>query len=142
MIIDMFKGRYCFLSNFSSGDVVIHGVTFKTAEHAYQFFKSKNILEQQQIRNADTPGQAKRLGRKVTIRDNWEEIKINVMRDVLASKFSEGSSLAGYLLDTGDAELVEGNNWGDRFWGKVDGVGLNWLGRLLMERREILEEIG
>lgn len=142
MTITRFRGRYRFLSNFSYCDLVMNnGMKFKTAEHAYQSFKTKDPSEFQQIKEADTPGQAKRLGRHVNLKDNWEDIRVSVMRDVIAAKFEEGSSLADYLLDTGDEELIEGNNWGDKFWGQVDGIGLNFLGKLLMERRVMLKEM-
>jgi predicted NAD-dependent protein-ADP-ribosyltransferase YbiA (DUF1768 family) len=65
-------------------------------------------------------------------------VKVDVMRDLIAQKFAVGSELADRLLATGDQELVEGNTWGDTFWGVCDGVGENWLGRLLMERRAAL----
>jgi len=69
------------------------------------------------------------------MRNDWEEVKVSVMRDLIRQKFKPGSELSDRLLDTGDWLLEEGNTWGDTFWGVCDGVGENWLGRLLMERR-------
>lgn len=73
------------------------------------------------------------------MREDWEAIKIDVMRYCLQEKFSAGSDLAAKLIATGDCELVEGNTWGDVFWGVCRGTGENRLGRLLMERREELK---
>ena len=81
-------------------------------------------------------GRAKRLGR-VELRSDWEEVKIEVMREVLRCKFSQNPDLKAKLIATGDAELIEGNNWNDRFWGVCRGVGQNHLGRLLMELRAV-----
>lgn len=72
------------------------------------------------------------------MRENWDHIKITVMREVIAQKF-EDPDLRDFLLSTGTQTLIEGNTWGDKFWGVCGGVGLNNLGRLLMERRQILQ---
>ena len=62
------------------------------------------------------------------------------MRDLIHQKFSN-ENLKIKLLNTKDAILIEENYWGDYFWGKVNGKGLNWLGKILMEEREnILKE--
>ena len=80
-----------------------------------------------------TPGEAKRLGRSLALRSGWDGMRVEVMRALLRVKFRPGSVLAGRLLATGAAELVEVNTWGDRWWGVCGGVGENRLGRLLME---------
>ena len=80
-------------------------------------------------------GQAKRLGKRVELRPDWEDVKIDIMRQVLKSKFTQNPELKAKLIATGDAELIEGNNWNDRFWGVCNGKGQNHLGRLLMELR-------
>jgi predicted NAD-dependent protein-ADP-ribosyltransferase YbiA (DUF1768 family) len=66
---------------------------------------------------------------------DWAEIRDDIMRSLLAQKFRLGEPLGQRLMATGDAELIDGNTWGDRYWGVVDGVGQNRLGQLLMERR-------
>ena len=81
---------------------------------------------------------AKRSGRNATMRPGWDAIKIDVMRKLLRLKFSPGSPLAIQLISTGTSKLVEGNTWGDRFWGVCGGTGENHLGRLLMETRDYL----
>jgi ribA/ribD-fused uncharacterized protein len=143
-VIDSFEGEYRFLSNFvavgvPSGSWYIrwNGLYFRTVEHAYQAAKTLDPAEQWKIQKAATPGQAKRLGRDATKREDWDDIKILVMGCLLRQKFLVPQA-AEMLLATGDAELIEGNTWGDTFWGVCDGVGENNLGKLLMNiRKEI-----
>lgn len=142
MLIDSFSGKYAFLSNFSKTRVSVFGFEFPTAEHAFQAAKSTKIADLQAILVCGTPTLARRYGRKVELRPNWEEIKVDVMRQVLAAKFALGSELAKKLIKTGGAHLVEGNKHGDEFWGCVTSAqgntpwqGMNQLGILLMERR-------
>jgi predicted NAD-dependent protein-ADP-ribosyltransferase YbiA (DUF1768 family) len=74
---------------------------------------------------------------------NWDTIKIHIMREILEAKFSRGSVLSRQLIRTEGEDLIEGNSWGDTFWGQCPlGVGTNWLGVLLMElREELLTEL-
>jgi predicted NAD-dependent protein-ADP-ribosyltransferase YbiA (DUF1768 family) len=81
---------------------------------------------------------AKRRAAKLVLAPDWPDRKIAVMRELLRSKFAPGSELADKLLATGDAELVEGNDWEDTFWGKYQGAGENHMGKLLMELRASL----
>ena len=76
---------------------------------------------------------AKREGYKVKLRENWEDIKIDVMYQIVLAKFSQNEFLKQKLIATGREWLEEGNTWGDRTWGTVDGVGNNYLGKVLME---------
>ena len=139
-MIDSFSEEYFFLSNFYDSVVKFDGDSFRTVEHAYQAAKTLDEESRNKIRDAKSPGKAKRLGQKVDLRKDWESIKINVMRDLLKQKFNPRSVLAERLLKTGDEQLVEGNDWGDKFWGVVDGKGANHLGYLLMEIRNDLKE--
>lgn len=145
--IDRFEGQWRFLSNFSPARVWIEGRWFPTVENAYQSMKSRDVRDRDRFVNI-SPGDAKRLGRKVSMRSDWESIKLDVMAYLLGSKFRDGSELAEKLEATYPAELIEGNTWGDRFWGmvpvrQVDGLrvvgyvwhGENHLGKLLMKRR-------
>lgn len=125
---------HSFLSNFYPSPIVIGGRTWPTVEHYFQAAKSHDPSDWEAILANPSPGAAKRVGRTCALRPDWEAIKLVVMRQALEAKFSAGSQLAQQLLDTGDELLVEGNGWGDRFWG-VDGTGENWLGGLLMMRR-------
>lgn len=132
-----FDGQYRFLSNFSKDRAQYDGVWYPTSENAYQAAKCADPFDRQQFLNI-TPGQAKRLGQEVTLRKDWEELKIGIMHQILTSKFSE-ESVGDLLLNTGDAELHELNTWDDRFWGiiEVGGMyyGLDHLGKVLMQVR-------
>ncbi len=142
MTITSFRDQYEFLSNFYPSPVVLDGVTYPTLEHAFQAAKTLDPGYRQAICSADSPARAKRLGRMVPLRPDWERVKIDIMRSLLAQKFAPGSELEQKLVATQPEELIEGNTWGDRFWGAVwindKWTGLNWLGRLLMEIRAAL----
>ncbi len=137
MIIDNFAGEYRFLSNFWKCPIYFEGEVYPSVEHAYQAAKTRNMAEREIIRSKSSPGEAKKSGRGVTIRSNWNDIKINTMRGLLITKF-EWPGERDLLLKTGNAKLIEGNWWGDIFWGVCKGVGENHLGKLLMEIREPL----
>lgn len=128
-----FKGAFRFLSNFWGVSVDLDGVTYPSVENAYQAAKVRP--EERQSFVHCSAAVAKRLGREVKIAADWEEVKVDIMRDLLAQKFAASTVLARRLVETGDAVLVEGNSWGDTFWGKCRGKGENMLGRLLMEQR-------
>lgn len=138
MKIESFSGEYRFLSNFWYSDVEMDGVMWPTIEHAFQAAKTEIPSEQREILRANTPGTAKALGRAVTLRDGWDGIKLMVMANLVYKKFSTDEELRAKLIATGDAELIEGNNWGDKFWGVCDGEGLNHLGKVLMHVRDMV----
>lgn len=148
MVIAKFEDNDYFLSNFFEFPVEFttpddNFVTFVTNEHAFQAAKYKAMTGNdeeklsyvQSLAKHITPTEAKRLGRKVKIDINqWESMRIDVMREICMVKFSN-DLMTKRLLDTGDAMLVEGNTWGDKFWGRCDGAGYNMLGVILMEIR-------
>lgn len=136
MIVE-FQGEHRWLSNFWPAPVLMDGTSYPSVEHAYQAAKTLDFAERRRIRECATPGEAKRAGRRVTVRSDWERAKVPIMRDLLRAKFVH-SDLRRCLLATGTEQLVEGNRWGDTFWGVCRDVGQNWLGRLLMEIREEL----
>jgi ribA/ribD-fused uncharacterized protein len=133
--INFFRGRYDFLSNFYVREIVYNGFTYKSTEHAYQAAKAIDPLIHDVIAAADTPGQSKKLVRKIQIREDWAEVKDKIMLDVLRLKFKH-YDLRSKLLATGNATLIEGNTWGDVYWGVCEGKGLNMLGKMLMQVRE------
>lgn len=96
------------------------------------------ISDFEKIFACKTPGDAKRLGRNVALKDDWEKMKCQVMLDVLRAKFRD-KRLRKKLLETDEAVLIEGNTWNDREWGKVNHVGRNKLGKLLMYLRTEIE---
>lgn len=137
--IESFDGAWFFLSNFYESEVNLgNGVVVPTAEHAFQGLKTDDFEQAKEVLYALTPREAKYLGREVTLRPDWEEVKDKVMTYVIECKFASGSELAQRLLNTCDAELIEGNGWGDRYWGRHNGVGKNRLGEILMARRAVL----
>jgi len=133
--IDRFNGDYAFLSNFFNIPVRVWGVTYPTSEHAYQAAKTATQVDHDAILSCATPGNAKRLGRRVQIRPRWDEMRVSVMREVQQAKFSN-PYMASALLKTGDVELIEGNTWNDTWWGMCNGIGENHLGKILMQVRE------
>lgn len=141
MIIDKFEDEYAFLSNFYPSPVQENGITYPTIEHYFQAQKTTVPFERAAIANVVTPGQAKREGRRITLRKDWEQIKDEVMLQGLRLKFAI-PELAEKLLATGDAELVEGTIWHDNIWGncscpRCENIpGENRLGKLLMQVRE------
>ena len=137
--IDRFRDEYRFLSNFWPAPIGIGDLVFPTAEHAYQASKTVIRGERLEVQRQETPGKAKRSGRRVTLRKGWNDMRLEVMLDILRQKFAN-HHLRSQLLATGDVELIEGNHWGDIFWG-VDcsiGAGCNHLGKLLMQVRKEL----
>ncbi len=146
--IEDFQGDYYFLSNFAPASVSLNGVRYPTVEHAYQAAKTLETGEREKIRGASTPGLARKMGRKVTKRPDWPDLKVDLMRDLARQKFEEHPDLQDRLLATGEAELVEGNTWHDNFWGDcrcarcAASPGQNWLGRILMDLRRQLQEAG
>lgn len=137
--IDSFKGKYAFLSNFYEAPVEYDGLKFKNSEAAYQAQKCESYEQRKQFQEMD-PSRAKRKGRHVILRHNWDKIKITEMLEIVRCKFQQNEDLKERLLATGDAHLEEGNDWGDTIWGTVNGKGQNNLGKILMQVREELKD--
>jgi len=134
-VIPFFTGTHRFLSNFYPSPIEMPtGETAPTVEHAYQAWKTEDREEREVILLASSPGAAKRLGRRATLRPKWEGIKLLVMEGLVRQKFQD-KKLRKQLVGTGDEELVEGNSWGDTYWGVCGGVGSNHLGKILMKIR-------
>lgn len=143
-MITEFDGKYAFLSNFYHAPFVYDGIIYPTNEHFFQAMKTLDQEKRKQIAEAKTPGAAKRMGRQVQLREDWEEVKYTAMRVGVERKFDAHPGLAEKLIATGDAILIEGNSWHDNTWGscfcpKCAAIaGKNWLGEILMERRKEL----
>ena len=137
-------GKYAFLSNFFYAPFVYDGIIYPTNEHFFQAMKTLDQEKRKQIAEAKTPGAAKRMGRQVQLREDWEQVKYTAMRVGVERKFDAHPKLASKLIATGDAILIEGNSWHDNTWGscfcsKCAAIaGKNWLGEILMERRKEL----
>lgn len=145
--ITRFSGEYSFLSNFYRVDITLDGEVYPTLEHAFQAAKTDDKEARRVIRLASTPGTAKYLGRRVKLRDGWDDHKIATMHGLLVVKFGHPDLLLK-LESTRGRSLIEGNTWGDKFWGAIWStkqqrwVGHNWLGRLLMSIRDGEDPIG
>lgn len=137
MTITKFRGKYAFLSNFYIAPFVYEGIRYTNSEAAFQAQKSLDIECRKKFSSLDGK-QAKALGRKIVLRPDWEDVKIAVMYRVLVAKFDQNRHLLNLLLETGDAELIEGNTWGDTFWGvnSYTYEGKNTLGLILMNIRD------
>lgn len=143
--INCFDREYAFLSNFYEAPIEKDGIEYPTNEHFFQAMKTLDIEKRKEIAAASTPGQAKRMGRNVNLRPDWEQSKYQIMKEGLTLKFFTHKDLAEKLFATGDAWLIEGNYWHDNTWGDcqcprcltIDGK--NWLGTLLMEIRRGLK---
>jgi len=139
--VKSFTGKFRWLSNFYPAQVRgVGNFDYPTVEHAYQAAKTTD--EHQWVWFASLamcprPGDAKRRGQKLILRRDWDAIKLPVMEALLRQKFARGSELAAKLAEI-DGEIVEGNYWGDTFWGQCGGLGFNHLGRMLMKIRDEL----
>ncbi len=140
-MINRFFDDYRFLSNFWMIPIELGGLYYGSVEHAYQAAKTLDLDERIQFYLCQSPGDAKRLGKNITLREDWNKVKINIMDELVRKKFKD-SYLKFKLLATGDQEIVEGNRWHDNFWGdcfckKCQHMqGCNHLGRILMGVRD------
>jgi len=136
--ISKFENEFYFLSNFYPRQIEYKKLIWPTSEHIYQACKAKTEEDFMRIREAVTPGQARKLGRKIAIRPDWFNIRLEVMVGVVTLKFDQHIDLKQKLLNTEEAILIEGNFWHDNFWGDcycrkcINIKGLNYLGRILM----------
>lgn len=135
-----FQGQHRWLSNFWPCVVELEGMQFQSVEAAYVAAKTTCMITRKEIQQLASAGDCKRYGRKLKLRPDWEEVKLEIMRQLLQQKFAKGSDLAIKLLKTGDCKIIEGNSWGDTFWGVCRGVGSNHLGNLIMVIRSQLKE--
>lgn len=139
--ITEFRGPTRWLSNFHSIGIEYEGVVYPSVEHAYMAAKTRVPQERAAVLACATPVEAKKLGYKLTLRLDWEDVKVGIMTDLNMQKFAN-PELQDKLLATGDAQLIEGNNWGDRLWGAEwdeetsSWIGENLLGKILMEVRD------
>lgn len=140
MKIKEFRDQYFFLSNFYEAPVEYGGLIYQSNEAAFQ--AQKCLTQEERARFvALSPSKAKSLGRRVQLRPDWEQVKLGIMEDIVRAKFTQNEDLRRLLLDTGSAELEEGNTWNDSFWGVSlrNGQGRNHLGKILMQVRKELQ---
>ncbi len=132
-MISQFTGKHRFLSNFyiepDGTNVEAEYQAEKCAEEKDKFlFYGKN------------PYIAKRIGRQIKLRPDWEEIKLGVMSALVLRKFEDSPYLMKLLLETDNEDLIEGNTWGDTYWGVCNKKGKNHLGEILMTVRQYLRK--
>jgi ribA/ribD-fused uncharacterized protein len=148
-VIDRFTGAYAFLNNFHPHPIRYEDRWYRSNEHAFAAAKTLDETVRARIAAAVTPGEAKRLGRAAPLRTWWDQyLRYTVMEELQELKFVPRSELAARLLSTGDAVLIEGNEWHDQVWGDCRcgratclSRGMNLLGWMLMRRRTQLANI-
>ncbi len=139
-----FRDKLGFLSNFYSIAILYKNNRYRSAEHAYQAAKTISEEDRIFVAAATNPGEAKRRGRKIVIREDWEDVKWKIMWDIVYCKFDQHPNLQEKLLLTNDIKLVEFNTWHDTYYGcctcnKHNGTGENVLGKILMSVRQIMK---
>lgn len=148
--IDSFSGHWNALSNFHQCKVLYNGLYYNSVEAAYQAAKMdhahSSAAKVRALLTKDTPFEAKAVGNLVPLREDWEQVKVVIMRDILRNKFAQNTNCRLLLLSTDNCNLVEGNIWHDNFWGsckcpRCGDKGANHLGKLLMEIRSDLREL-
>tara|TARA_Y100000310_G_scaffold128314_1_gene127499 strand:+ start:4754 stop:5203 length:450 start_codon:yes stop_codon:yes gene_type:complete len=146
-MINFFQEEYRWLSNFWPAQIIYRNITFPTAEHAYQALKADDPEIWEAFAKLSTPGNAKRAGQNLVLRENWEKIKVLLMKELVIRKFAVNNlELRVKLIKTGQEELIEGNWWHDQFWGdcycpKHKGEpGENHLGKILMAVRKSAQD--
>lgn len=146
MVINEFRGPFRFLSNFFECTIVFEDMEYGSVEHAYQAMKSLEPSVRQEISKMATPGRAKRAGRRIQLRDDWNQVREALMEKIVRDKFTRNIGLKTLLLKTGSVHLVEGNSWHDNFWGDCqcwdckNFRGKNNLGEILMKVRDELRK--
>ena len=126
---------YGFLSNMHECPVVYDGIRYNSSEAAFQAQKTKNLEERKKISQMNGSN-SKRYIRTIPIRDDWDDVRLEIMEAVCRAKFDQNPPLKELLIYTLGEELIEGNTWGDTFWGVYKKHGQNHLGKILMKLRE------
>jgi ribA/ribD-fused uncharacterized protein len=140
-MIERMNGKYYLLSNFYPCPIEYEGLVYRSNEAAYQASKSTDPEVRESFTRVKNGGEARTAGQTIYLRQNWDQIKYEIMKDINRIKYSE-PEMKGFLLGTGDQYIQEGNNHQDFYYGccLIDGkwVGENNLGKILMEIREEL----
>jgi len=137
MKISGFFGKYRFLSNFYTCKVYYDGLVFNSSENAYQSAKLINSSDRHIFLDISAK-ESKRLGKIIDKRKDWDLVKLNIMYNIVYDKFTRNELLGNLLLETTDSYLEETNTWNDNYWGVCNGIGKNYLGKILMDIRNVL----
>ncbi len=139
-MITEFQNEYRWLSNFAPVKIKLDGLEFPSVEHAYMSAKSDDVEWKKFCSNQNNKaGDVKRQSRNITLKKDWNEIKLEVMANCIKQKFNTEPYITK-LLETGTQHIQEGNRWNDKFWGVClkTNKGENHLGRLIMDVRSVL----
>jgi ribA/ribD-fused uncharacterized protein len=137
--ITLFRNEFFFLSNLYPCSVTFNGILFKSVEHGYMYHKATSTKSKSAILLIEEPLDVKKYSKRMgKIRDDWHDVKYSIMYELVYAKFSQNTELRDALLLTTGITLIEGNWWGDMYWGVCDGVGSNHLGHILMDVRDRL----
>jgi len=155
-MIKKFQGKYFFLSNFSPAEIEHNGIKYPTIEHYYVAMKANKMQFlngvyyafddfREMVAKLKEPAFAKKIGKMISIRKDWHDVKFDIMYWGIKEKF-KNEKLKEMLLSTGDEEIIEGNVWHDQIWGSCDcdkcrGKGKNHLGKILMKVRDELRGV-
>lgn len=139
-IINSFRGKYSFLSNFYECKIKYKGLIFDNAESAFQAMKCEDAYQWKLFIGIDG-NKAKRKGKLVKLRKDWDKVKDYFMYEIVEAKFNQNKDLKQKLLDTKNIILIEGNTWNDVYWGICKNIGQNKLGKILMRVREELRDL-
>jgi len=139
-MIKQFQKENRWLSNFAPCTIILDDITYRSVEHAYMSAKSDDIKWKHFCRDTYKPGDVKKESKKIKLRNDWDNIKVDVMRRCIDQKFDQ-EPYRSKLINTEDQYIQEGNFWGDKFWGVCmkTGVGDNVLGKLIMDKRNKLK---
>lgn len=138
-VIDCFENEWQVFRNPYHVYIEYEDIVFPSTEHAYHAAKSTNMDFRRSL--VDLPwNEARQRGRATKLRPGWEDgLKLQVMEEVNLIKYTTNKFCYDKLMSTRGYELIEGNWWGDRYWGVCNGVGENHLGLILMKIRQRLE---
>lgn len=136
-MINKFSGKYAGLSNAAPCAIMYNNLVFGNVEAAFQAQKVTDPAIKREFCFLPAK-EAKQKGNQVNLRDDWKDIKLIVMAEILFEKFTRNADLAHLLRSTGEERLVYENTEGDTFWGVCNGFGENNLGQILMDIREAI----
>ena len=140
-MVESFRGEYRYLSNFQAVKIIFEGIEYPSIEHAYMSAKSDSMEWKSKCADKNiTAGKIKRLSHTISLKADWDDIKLDVMTEVIDQKFNQ-EPFNTLLLDTGDKYIQEGNRHNDTFWGFCleTNKGENNLGKLIMEKRNMIK---
>lgn len=148
MTVNVFRGPYACFSNFHDSRMIINDVLWKTVEHVFQANKTFDKEWQKRILSAETPAEAKTLGKQLKtlglVRPDWQDVNILIMHNLVLLKFTLFAEYRNILLSTGEDRIIEGNYWHDNFWGECSCARcsnvekFNHLGQILTNVRKML----